>query len=178
MVYVGIALVAILILIPFYFYNKLVSSRQNVREAWSGIDVQLKRRHDLIPNLVQTVQGYAKHEEQLFNDITEERAKALSLSGSNMSRLAEIEDELGKSIKSLLAVAEAYPDLKANENFLKLQTELSETEDQIASARRIYNSNVADYNTLIGVFPVNIIAGIFHFSESAFFQTPPDEKRQ
>jgi LemA protein len=159
-----------------YFYNRLVSSRQNVREAWSGIDVQLRRRHDLIPNLVEVVKGYAKHEEQLFKQIAETRAKALSFSSSNVDSLAKVEEQLGKSVKSLFAVAEAYPELKANENFLKLQTGLSETEDQIASARRIYNSNVADYNTHIGVFPANIVARLFHFSEARFFQVSPEEK--
>jgi LemA protein len=158
------------ILLTLYFYNKIVSSKQNVHEAWAGIDVQLKRRHDLIPNLVQVVQEYATHEKQLFTTIAEERQKALLLSEPNISKLSQIEEEINKSVRSIFAVAEAYPELKANENFLKLQTELTETEDQIASARRIYNSNVADYNTLISIFPSNIVAGVSHFSPLPFFQ--------
>src|SRR3989344_9035637 len=138
-------IILFIILLCIYFYNRLISSKQNVHEAWSGIDVQLKRRHDLIPNLVQAVQGYAKHEEQLFKHIAEERSKALALPQSDVSELSRVEKEIAIYLRSILAIAESYPQLKANENFLKLQTELTETEDQIASARRIYNSNVADY---------------------------------
>lgn len=160
----------VFVLLYIYFYNRLTSAKQNVHEAWSGIDVQLKRRHDLIPNLVENVGGYAKHEDKLFKQITEERSKALSLSKSDIVGLAAIEVEIDAAIKAIFAVAEAYPDLKANENFLKLQAQLEQTEDQIASARRIYNSNVADYNTLINSFPVNITARINHFSTLPFFQ--------
>lgn len=166
---VGI-LVLLLFFIPLYFYNKLISSKQNVKEAWSGIDIQLNRRHDLIPNLVRVVKQYTKHEDELFKHVTEERSKALSVSPSDTSGLSVVEKELDKSVRSLIAVAENYPDLKANENFLKLQTELSETEDQIASSRRIYNSNVADYNTLVGIFPANIIASMNNFQPAPFFQ--------
>ena len=162
--------VVIIILLYIYFYNKLISAKQNAHEAWSGIDVQLKRRHELIPNLVNVVQGYAKHEEKLFKQITEERAKALSLPKSDVKGLSGVEKEIDTTLRSILAVAEAYPDLKANENFLKLQSQLAETEDQIASARRIYNSNAADYNTLINSFPVNIVAGLSNFSPLAYFQ--------
>ena len=162
--------VVIIILLYIYFYNKLISAKQNAHEAWSGIDVQLKRRHELIPNLVNVVQGYAKHEEKLFIQITEERAKALSLPKSDIKGLSGIEKEIDTSLHSILAIAEAYPDLKANENFLKLQSQLAETEDQIASARRIYNSNAADYNILINSFPVNITAGLSNFSQLPYFQ--------
>lgn len=164
-----IALVGI-VLVYIYFYNRLISAKQNAHEAWSGIDVQLKRRHDLIPNLVQVVKGYAKHEEKLFRQITEERTKALSLPKSDVKGISSVEKEIDSTLRSILAIAEAYPDLKANENFLKLQSQLAETEDQIASARRIYNSNTADYNTLINSFPVNIIAGLSNLSALPFFQ--------
>jgi len=164
-----IALIGI-VLIYIYFYNRLISAKQNAHEAWSGIDVQLKRRHDLIPNLVNVVQGYAKHEEKLFKEIAEERTKALSLPKSDVKGLSGIEKEIDTSLHSILAIAEAYPDLKANEQFLKLQVQLTETEDQIASARRIYNSNTADYNTLINSFPANITAGLSNFSPLTYFQ--------
>src|SRR3989344_4775385 len=170
MEYVAVLIGAIVILLSLYFYNRLVASQQNVLEAWAGIDVQLKRRHDLIPNLVQVVQEYAKHEGQLFKHIAEERSKALELPQSDVSELSRVEKEIAIYLRSILAIAESYPQLKANENFLKLQTELTETEDQIASARRIYNSNVADYNTFISTFPGNIVAGVVHFSPLPFFQ--------
>lgn len=170
MEYALFVIIAIIVLLALYFYNRLVSVKQNVYQAWAGIDVQLKRRHDLIPNLVQVVQGYAKHEEQLLKHVTVERSRALSLTQSDILKLSRVEKEINASLHSILLLAESYPQLKANENFLKLQTDLTETEDQIASARRIYNSNVADYNTLIISFPVNIIATLGHFSPMPFFQ--------
>ncbi len=157
-------------------YNKLVSSKQNVKEAWSGIDVQLKRRHDLIPNVVETVKGYAAHETALFNHIAEERTKALAFKGDDRKAIAAVETEITQSMKSLFAVAEAYPELKANENFLSLQQQLGETEDQIASARRIYNSNVADMNTLIESFPSNILASILSFRKAEYFEDVDSER--
>ncbi|MBP9690901.1 LemA family protein [Candidatus Woesebacteria bacterium] len=157
-------------------YNKLVSSKQNVKEAWSGIDVQLKRRHDLIPSLVDTVKGYAKHESALFNHIAAERTKAIAFKGDDREAIAAVESEITQSMKSLFVVAEAYPALKANENFLSLQQQLGETEDQIASARRIYNSNVADMNTLIESFPSNILASILSFRKAEYFEDVGREK--
>lgn len=169
MEYLVIAIIIVL-LVCIYYYNQLTSAKQNSHEAWSGIEVQLKRRHDLIPNLVETVKGYAKHEKKLFETVTKERNKALMLPKSDLDQLSKIEAEIELAIKSIFMVAEAYPVLKANENFLKLQTELSETEDQIASARRIYNSNVADYNILVKNFPSNIIAGLSNFMPLAYYE--------
>jgi LemA protein len=151
-------------------FNKLNSRKQLVSEAWSDIDVQLKRRHDLIPNLIGLVQEYAAHEKSLFTEVTQLRSQAMTLGTNDISARSEVEKELESNLKSLLAVAEAYPDLKANTNYLKLQQELTDTEDEIASARRIYNSNVADYNTLVLSFPGNIIAVAAHFTTAGFFQ--------
>lgn len=142
--------------------------RQKVQEAWSDIDVQLKRRTDLIPNLVTTVKAYARHEEALFTHITNLRTHALTV--NELSQKAAVEKELDTTIKHLFAVAEGYPELKANENFLKLQDEMVETEDQIASARRIYNNNTSYYNTRISIFPNNVFAGILGFKHQEFFQ--------
>ncbi len=165
-------LVVILVFIAVYIfiYNKLVAAKQNVHEAWSDVDVQLKRRHDLIPQLIDVVRGYAKHEKDLLEKITHERAQALALDKDDLKSLAHIERALGEGLSSLFMVAEGYPDLKANTTFLKLQEQMSETEDQIASSRRIYNSNTADYNTLIKLFPLNLIAALHHFTESKFLE--------
>lgn len=154
-----------------YLYNKIVSLHQNVKEAWAGIDVQLKRRHELIPNLLETVKGYAKHEEKIFKEVAEMRAEAISSQNKTVSKVAEIEDKLNATLGALFAVAEAYPELKANEHFLKLQIQLEETENLIASARRIYNSNTADYNTLIKMFPGNILSSMHSYKESDFFSS-------
>lgn len=165
-----ITFIALIIISAVYFYNRLVSSKQNVAEAWSGIDVQLKRRHDLIPNLVDLVRGYAAYEKNLFEQISELRTKALSLNTGDIKGKSLIETDIEKNLKSIFAVAESYPDLKASKTYLGLQEALMETEDQIASARRIYNSNAADYNTSVLSFPTNLLARIFSFNLSSYFQ--------
>jgi LemA protein len=165
-----ILFVIVVLLAAIVFYNKIILASQKVNEAWSDVDVQLNRRHDLIPNLVNTVKGYAKHEQELLEKVTKARTNALEHDKKDLSGLGSIEKEIGEDINSILMVAEAYPDLKANENFLKLQENLTETEDQIASSRRIYNANVASYNTLLQIFPLNFIAKIGGFKESSFFE--------
>lgn len=149
-------------------YNALVTMRQRVREAWSGIDVQLKRRASLIPNLVETVKGYAAHERELFESVT--RARAALVSASTPGQAAEADNMLTGALKSLFAVAEAYPELKANQNFLQLQGELSDTESKVAYSRQFYNTNVRDYNTKIETFPSVLIARRFGFRGSDYFE--------
>src|SRR5271155_4738655 len=151
-------------------YNGLVQTRNRAQEAFSDIDVQLKRRYDLIPNLVSTVQGYAAHEKTVFEDVTKARTAAMSApAGPNDQKLAA-ENQLSGALKSLFAVAENYPDLKANQNFLSLQAELTDTEDKIQAARRFYNANVRDLNTAVQVFPGNIVASVGHFHQMEYFQ--------
>jgi LemA protein len=155
-------------------YNGLVGLRNRVSEAWSDIDVQLKRRYDLIPNLVNTVKGYATHESGVFEQVTKARSQAMQ-AGSTHDK-AEAENMLSDTLKSLFAVAEAYPDLKANQNFLELQRELSDTENKIQASRRFYNGNVLELNNKIEMFPSNLIAGAFHFTKSEFFEVAEAEK--
>lgn len=149
-------------------YNSLVTLKVRVDEAWSDITVQLKRRLDLIPNLVNSVKGYAAHESGVFERVTEARANALNAQG--VKETAEAENMFEGALKSLFAVAEAYPDLKANQNFLQLQDELVDTEDKIQAARRFYNGGVRDLNTKIQLFPNNIFAGMLGFKEREFFE--------
>jgi LemA protein len=165
-----IVIVVIVLLIVFLIslYNGMVRARNKVDEAWSGIDVQLKRRHDLIPNLVESVKGYAAHERETFQAVTDARTKAMSASGPAQAGAAE--GMLSQALGRLFAVAEAYPQLRATENFQQLQGELTNTEDQIAAARRIYNGNVQAYNTKIQVFPNSIIAGMGGFTKRDFFE--------
>ncbi len=155
-------------------YNSLVNFRNRVNEAWSDIDVQLKRRYDLIPNLVNTVKGYATHESGVFEKVTVARAQAMQ--AGNAHDKAEAENMLSQTLKSLFAVAEAYPELKANQNFLELQRELSDTENKIQASRRFYNGNVLELNNKIDMFPSNIIAGVFHFEKKEFFEVAEAEK--
>lgn len=155
-------------------YNSLVRTRNRVRESWSDIDVQLKRRHDLIPNLVETVKGYMGHEQKVFQEVTEARARALGAKGKE--DLAGAENELSNTLKTLFAVAENYPELKANANFLELQRELSDTENKIQAARRFYNSMVLEMNTKVQVFPTNILASMFHFKAEEFFEVAKEER--
>lgn len=155
-------------------YNGLIRQRNQVKEAWSDIDVQLKRRYNLIPNLVETVKGYATHEREAFDSVTEARARAMG--ATTPEEQAKAENMLSSTLKSLFAVAEAYPDLKANTNFLELQRELSDTENKIQAARRFYNTNVKDYNTAIQQVPKNIIASLFKFNAEEFFAADESEK--
>ncbi|MBI5369694.1 LemA family protein [Candidatus Uhrbacteria bacterium] len=154
-------------------YNGLVSSRNHTEEAWSDIEVQLKRRYDLIPNIVNTVKGYAKHEEGVFTKVTEARAAAMG--AHSMKDHARAENVLSETLKSLFAVAESYPQLQASENFLQLQHELTDAEDKIQAARRFYNANARDYNIKLEVFPTNLIAGTFGFTRREFFDAPDVE---
>lgn len=165
-----LVVVAVLVVAVVVMYNALVTLKVRVEEAWSDITVQLKRRADLIPNLVETVKGYAGHENKVFQQVTEARAAVLGATNDGPAKTAEAENMLEGTLKSLFAVAEAYPDLKANENFLNLQNELVDTEDKIQASRRFYNSGVRDLNTKIDTFPSNIIAGIFNFAKREFFE--------
>lgn len=168
-----IAVLIILVLWALLSYNGFVRRIQRAKEAWADIDVQLKRRYDLIPNLVETVKGYAAHEKSVFENVTAARSAAIGAQG--LAQKGEAENQLSGALKSLFAVAEAYPDLKANQNFLALQTQLADTEDKIQAARRFYNGNVRDLNTALQVFPGNVIASMFHFSPMEFFQLGADE---
>lgn len=171
----GWVILAIVVVIALWLmgvYNSLIKSRNRVDEAWSDIEVQLKRRYDLIPNLVNTVKGYAKHEEGVFTKVTDARTRAMGAQTPE-DRLAA-ENVLSGTLKSLFAVAENYPQLKANENFLRLQSDLTDTEDKIQASRRFYNGNVRDFNTKLQVFPTNLIANMFGFTAKTFFDI--DEK--
>jgi LemA protein len=164
-----LSVVAIIALFVLFAYNKFVRLMINTKEAWADIDVQLKRRYDLIPNLVNTVKGYATHESQAFEKVSEARSKAMQ--AGTPAEKGEAENALSGTLKSLFAISEAYPELKANQNFLALQSELSDTENKIQAARRFYNGNVRDLNTAIEMFPGNIIAGMFSkFTKMEFFQ--------
>jgi len=165
--YIILGVVAVVLGYIIAVYNGFVRLRNRVREAWSDIDVQLKRRYDLIPNLVETVKGYATHEREAFENVT--RARAEALKGGSAHERAEKENMLAGALKSIFAIAEAYPDLKANTNFLELQRELSDTENKIQAARRFYNSNVMEMNTRVESFPSNMIAGMFGFAKEEFF---------
>lgn len=162
----GIA--AVVVLFVIMAYNSLIVLRTRVEEAWADIEVQLKRRYDLIPNLVNTVKGYASHESGVFEKVTQARAAAMGATG--MADKAQAENMLSGTLKSLFAVAEAYPQLKANENFLSLQKDLTDTEDKIQYSRRFYNTNVRDFNIKIQVFPSSIIAGMFSFKKKDMFE--------
>lgn len=168
---VGLVILAIVVLIAIFVwatYNSLVTLKIRVDEAWSDITVQLKRRADLIPNLVSTVKGYAKHESGVLEEVTKARSAIMDAKG--VKETAQAENMLQDALKSLFAVSEAYPDLKANQNFADLQNELVDTEDKIQAARRFYNGGVRDFNTKIKLFPNNIFAGMLGFSERDFFE--------
>ena len=171
-----IAVVVILVFIIVAIFNRLVNLKNRSEEAWSDIDVQLKRRHDLIPNLVETVKGYAKHEKELFEKVTEARAAAISSKG--IADKAKAENQITEALKSVFAVAENYPNLKANENFVELQREITDTEDKIQAARRFYNGNVRDLNIAIESFPSNIIANMFSYKKKELFELDDVEERK
>ncbi len=171
---IAIVIVAVILLYILFIYNSLITLKMHVSEAFSQIDVQLKRRTDLIPNLVESVKGYAKHEKQLLEKITEERANLTKAKG--VAEKAKINSEITNTLKSLFAVAENYPDLKASQNFIELQQELSDTENKIAYSRQFYNSNVMEFNTKIAIFPNTIFAGIFGFKPAEFFGASEKDK--
>jgi LemA protein len=175
-VYILIGIFVIIILWVVATFNALIRLKNQTQEAWSDIDVQLKRRYDLIPNLVNTVKGYAQHERELFEKVTQARAAAMQAQGPEQKTKAE--NMLSSTLKSLFAVAENYPNLKANENFLKLQDELSDTENKIQAARRFYNGNVRDFNTKIESFPANTVAGMFNFKKYEFFELEQEEAKE
>jgi LemA protein len=166
--YVILGVVAVILAWLVFSYNSFVRLVNRTKEAWADIDVQLKRRYDLIPNLINTVKGYAAHEQATFEKITEARSQAMQ--ADTVGEHAQAENMLSGALKSLFAVAEAYPDLKANQNFLELQRELSDTENKIQAARRFYNGNVRDLNTAVESFPGNVIAGTFKFAKRDFFE--------
>lgn len=175
--YIILAVLAGVVLWAIFAYNRFVAFVNRTKEAWADIDVQLKRRYDLIPNLMETVKGYAKHESSVFAEITEARAKAtqVHIDPSNITpaqivAMSGAEASLGQSLGKLLAIAEAYPDVKANQNFLSLQAELADTENKIQASRRFYNGNVRDLNTAIESFPYNLIAKMFNFMKQEFFE--------
>ena len=175
---IGIIVVVVVILFLLFLifaYNGLVKARNRVDNAYSQIEVQQKRRYDLIPNLVETVKGYAAHERQTLEAVTDARANAISAQQSGtVGQQAQAENVLTGALKSLFAVAEAYPDLKANQNFLNLQEELTATEDRIAYSRQFFNDSVLSYNNAIQTFPRNLLAGMFHFEKREFFDAEPE----
>jgi LemA protein len=171
-----VAVVAVVLLWVAGAYNGLVRLRNQVENAWAQIDVQLKRRHDLIPNLVETVKGYAKHERETFERVTQ--ARNMAVNAKTVGERAEAENILTGALKSLFAVAEAYPDLKANQNFLRLQEELTSTENKVSFARQFYNDSVMTYNVRLEIFPVNLIATTFNFGRRDLFEVKPEAERE
>jgi len=169
-----IILIILLVISVILMYNRLVVKRMRVNNGWAQIDVQLKRRYDLIPNLVETVKGYAAHEKEVFEKVAQYRSMAMGAQGPK--EIAEANNMLTSTLKSLFAVMENYPELKANENFLKLQEELTSTENKISFARQFYNDIVMDYNTTIQTFPQTIIASMFNFTLREFFEAPAAER--
>lgn len=171
-----LAIIGIIALVIWATYNKLVGLNNMTVESWSGIDTELKRRYDLIPNLVETVRGYAQHEQTVLENVVRLRNQALGSHGSPASQ-AKDENALVGSLKSLFAVAENYPNLKADKNFLALQNELINTENRIQAARRFYNGNVRDYNNVVQMFPSNMLASLFGFKEKEFFEIEDSSQR-
>jgi LemA protein len=171
MLWILLGVVALLVVALVFLYNRLVTLRNRVENAWAQVDVQLRRRYDLIPNLVETVKGYAQHEREVFENVTRARAAAAAATGSPAQQAAA-EGPFVAALRQLFAVAENYPQLRANENFLALQAELGNTEDRLQTARRFYNANVRDYNRRVQSFPSNTIANSFHFQQAEFFEVP------
>ena len=169
----------VLLLIVFWVisqYNGLVTLRQRVKNAWSQIDVQLQRRFDLIPNLVETIKGITKHEESVFTKVTELRTSWAN--ATTVGEKAELSNELSGALKTIMAVSENYPELKSNQNFLQMQEELETTENKVAYSRQFYNDTVTKYNTRLQIFPTNLIAGMLHFTEEELFKTESEEARR
>ncbi|MBP7821649.1 MAG: LemA family protein [Saprospiraceae bacterium] len=169
-----VIILLVIAVVVMFLYNGLVKNRNKVEESWSGIDVQLKRRYDLIPNLLETVKGYAAHEKGIFDNIANARAKAMS--GGTVTDQANSENALTQSLRSLFAIAENYPDLKANTNFQQFQGELTNIEEQIQMARRYYNATVRDYNNSVETFPGVIIANAFNFGKKDYFEVEDAQK--
>lgn len=174
--YIILGVLAVIVLWVIVAYNGFVTLVNRTKEAWADIDVQLKRRYDLIPNLMETVKGYAKHESSVFENVTKARSQAMQAGTVHDKEVAD--NMLTGALKSLFAVSEAYPDLKANQNFLSLQAELADTENKIQAARRFYNGNVRDLNTKIESFPGNVIAGIFNFAKQEFFELEQEAAKE
>lgn len=172
--WIALGVLAILIIFVWATYNALVTLRLRVDEAWSDINVQLKRRLDLIPNLIETVKGYAQHESGVFQSVTEARSNVINAKGAQET--ANAENQLEGALKSLFAVSESYPDLKANQNFIELQNELVDTEDKIQASRRFYNSGVMALNNKIQMFPHNVVAAMFSFKNREFFDVDESER--
>jgi LemA protein len=175
--FITLGFIILLVFVLMAVYNKLIRLRNIVKSAWSDIDVQLKKRYDLVPNLVETVKGYAAHEKTVFEKVTE--ARSLAMQATAPAEKAKAENMLGETLKSLFAVAEAYPELKANLNFLQLQTQLQELENNIEYARRYYNAVVRDYNITVESVPSNIVASMFSFKQEEFFElAAPEAERE
>lgn len=173
-----IILIIVVLLIAIYItlYNSLQRAKVNADEAWSQIDVQLKRRNDLIPNLVETVKGYAKHESDTFEKVVKLRNQLTQVPADNRAEIQKVSNQISDSLKTIFALSENYPDLKANQNFLSLQEELTNTENKIAYSRQLYNSTAAQYDQKLLTFPSNIVANIHHFTKIEYLQTPTEEK--
>jgi len=175
-------IIVVLVLLALWVvgsFNRLVVLKNRVKEAWADIDVQLKRRYNLIPNLVETVKGYASHEKGVFESVTKARAAALSAEGTgDPKKVAAAENQLTGTLKTLFAVSESYPDLKASNNFVELQRELRDTEDKIQASRRFYNRNVRDFNTKTEMFPMSIIASMFKFEKREFFEIEDTKEKE
>src|SRR3989338_1501997 len=177
MTYIIIAVLAVIVLWLIFAYNRFVRLTNQTKEAWADIDVQLKRRYDFIPNLIETVKGYAAHEQGTFDKVTEARTRAITAEQSgNPAEVTKAENFLAGALKGVFAVAEAYPDLKANQNFLSLQQELSDTENKVQAARRFYNGNVRDLTIALQTFPSNIIGSIFGFKPAEYFDLEEGEQ--
>jgi LemA protein len=173
-----LAVIVPALLYVIFIFNSLVRGRNQATEAWSDIETHLKRRYDLIPNLVETVKGYAKHESDTLEKVVAARSAAMNQSGTPDSDHSAAENMLGRTLKSIFALSESYPDLKANQNFIELQKELADTEDKIQASRRFYNSMVLTYNNRTATFPSNIIAGMFNFRKREYFELDEAEKAE
>ena len=167
-IWIIVVVIAIILFGIIAIFNRLVGLKNRTDEAWSDIDVQLKRRYDLIPNLIETVKGYAKHEKELLEKVTQARTEAMKSKG--LVDKAKAENQITEALKSVFAVAENYPNLKANENFVELQKEITDTEDKIQASRRFYNANVRDLNIVIESFPSNVVAGVFGYKKKELFE--------
>ena len=176
-IYIVLGIIVAVVIWAIVAYNSFVTLVNRTKEAWADIDVQLKRRYDLIPNLIETVKGYAKQESSVLENVTKARAQAMQ-AGDNAHDKSEAENMLSGTLKSLFAVSEAYPDLKSNQNFLALQNELADTENKVQASRRFYNGNVRDLNTAIESFPGNLIAGMFKFAKMDLFELSEEAARE